>query len=527
MLQTDQLIGTAYSRKGTSAFKTFNPETNQTNEWVFVNATQAEASLATQKAAAAFEPYQALSLEKRAAFLRAIASEILALGDQLLEVYCQETGLPKGRAEGERGRTLHQLAMFAAAVERGQFLEPVIDHGDPNRTPQPKVDLRKMNRPLGPIVVFGASNFPLAYSTAGGDTASALACGCPVIVKGHPMHAGTGSLVAAAILKAAKDTQMPEGVFSNLNSNTYELGKQLVQDPLVKGVGFTGSIAGGTALYQLAQSRKEPIPVFAEMGSVNPVVVLPEAIENSETRSQWAKTYAGSITLGSGQFCTNPGLIICLESPHAQDFIDQLAAAFGQITPTTMLHPNIHSGYSKGVKDVAAKSKLLAETLPAAVHQSNAGIGAIYEIDAATFLKHPRVHEEVFGPMSVVVRVKTVAELNTLIHELDGQLTASVLGTEDTIKQYAAVFNALEDRVGRLIFNGVPTGVEVCAAMQHGGPFPASTDARFTAVGEQSMRRWLRPISYQNYANEMLPAALQDGNPMQLWRTLNGEFSKE
>lgn len=527
MLHTDQLIGTTYSRKGTTAFNSFNPISNQPTHWTFVNATQAEASLATQKAAKAFEPYQALSLDKRAAFLRAIATEILALGDQLLEVYCEESGLPKGRAMGERARTLQQLDMFAAAVETGQFLEPVIDHANPNRTPQPKVDLRKMNRPLGPIVVFGASNFPLAYSTAGGDTASALACGCPVIVKGHPMHAGTGSLVAAAILKAAQDTQMPDGVFSNLNSNTYELGKQLVQDPLVKGVGFTGSIAGGTALYQLAQSRKEPIPVFAEMGSVNPVVVLPEAIENSDSRSEWANTYAGSITLGSGQFCTNPGLIFCLESPYTQDFIDQLAAAFSQMTPTTMLHPNIHGAYTKGVQEIAAHATLLAQTLSPKEHETSVGAGAIYEIDAPTFLKHPRVHEEVFGPMSVVVRVQTVAELTQLLGKLDGQLTASVLGLENAIDTYHEVFNALEDRVGRLIFNGVPTGVEVCAAMQHGGPFPASTDARFTAVGEQSMRRWLRPISFQNYPNHFLPAALQNGNPMQLWRLVNGSLSRE
>lgn len=527
MLHTDHIIGTTYSRKGTTEFRTFNPITNQPTPWSFANATPEEASLATQKAAAAFAPFQSLSLKKRATFLRAIASEILALGDPLLEVYCEETGLARGRAEGERARTLFQLETFAQALDKGQYLEAVIDLGDPNRTPQPKVDLRKMNIPIGPIVVFGASNFPLAYSTAGGDTASALACGCPVVVKGHPMHAATGALVASAILKAAQNTEMPEGVFSNLNSNTYELGKQLVLDPAIKGVGFTGSIAGGTALYQLAQSRKVPIPVFAEMGSVNPVVVLPEAIENADSRSQWAKTYAGSITLGSGQFCTNPGLIFCLEGPHTQDFIDQLAMAFSEISPTSMLHPNIHEAYSSGVTEIAAHAKLLAQTAPTAGKHANVGIGAIYEIDGATFQKYPRVHEEVFGPLSVVVRVESEAELHTLIREIDGQLTASVLGKETTIGKYTGIFKALEQRVGRLIFNGVPTGVEVSAAMQHGGPFPASTDARFTAVGESAMRRWLRPISYQNYANEMLPQALQDGNPLKLWRSLNGALSKD
>jgi len=523
---THNLIGTAYSAKGETHFSSHNPLTQKSTPWSFVNATKQEALAATQKAHEAFEPFQATPLHRRAAFLRAIAAAILSLGDLLLETYCEESGLPKGRAEGERSRTMGQLEGFAAALDAGQYLEPVIDSADPDNPAT--VDLRKINHPLGPIVVFGASNFPLAYSTAGGDTASALATGCPVVVKSHPMHAATGALVASAILKAALDTKMPEGVFSNLNGNSFELGQQLVMDPLIKGVGFTGSIQGGTALYRMAQTRSEPIPVFAEMGSVNPVVVLPEAIENPENRAHWAQSIASSIALGSGQFCTNPGLVFCLESPHTPGFIEQLSAAFSKIQPSSMLGPHIQTAYNKGVQEVALKAKLVSSQPPSSQQPNGTlGKGAIYEVDAATFAQNPNLSHEVFGPMSLVVRVESLETLNSLIKKLEGQLTGAIIGESVQMSGYETLVAALQDRVGRLIFNGVPTGVAVCAAMQHGGPFPASTDARFTAVGPLSMRRWLRPISFQNWPDALLPQALQQANPLGLWRTVNGKISKD
>ena len=522
---TKNLIGYSYSAAGNETFSSFNPIDQLATPWVFKNATLAELKNATALATKAFVPYKLMSTARRAAFLRAIAKEILSLGEELTRVYTMETGLPKGRAEGERGRTVGQLEAFANAIENGQYLQPIIDHADVNRTPIPKVDLRKINEPIGPIAVFGASNFPLAYSTAGGDTASALATGCPVVVKAHPMHAGTNALVTQAILKAAQDTKMPEGVFSCLYSNDYEIGSQLVQDPLIKGVGFTGSIAGGTALYKLAQSREVPIPVFAEMGSVNPVVVLPEALNKNPT--DWANAYAGSISLGSGQFCTNPGLLFGIASPELDTFIDRLSKAFNQLIPNCMLHPNIHAAYEKGKAEFDALATKVGSTSTQSPAKEGMGHGALYKVSAATFKVNPRLHQEVFGPLSLVVVCKDVAELIPLLAGLEGQLTGTILGSENALQTNESLVATLQSRVGRLIFNGIPTGVEVCAAMQHGGPFPASTDERFTAVGVKAMDRWLRPVSYQNWPNKLLPKALQNNNPLGLIRLINGTLTKD
>lgn len=523
-LRTENLIGNTYSAKGTKSFQTFNPITNTSNPWEFTIATEEEVQLATQKAHQAFKIYRQSSLKDRAVFLREIAKNIQDVGDQLFDTYCQESGLAKGRAQGECNRTLGQLETFAKALDEGQYLEPIIDRADPERSPIAKVDIRKQNEPIGPIVVFGASNFPLAYSTAGGDTASALACGCPVIVKAHPMHAATGALVANAILKAVKTCDMPDGVFSNLNSNSFELGKQLVKDPYIKGVGFTGSISGGTSLYQLAQSRTEPIPVFAEMGSVNPVIVLAEAIEKQS--SFWAKSYADSITLGSGQFCTNPGLIFCIEHPKLDKFISELADIFSEIQNSSMLNPSIHKAYEEGKESISEKANLIASS-KTSDKLPYAGKAAIYEVDAETFSQNPRLHQEVFGPMSLVIRCKNIEQLTLLIDHLEGQLTGTILGSEDEISKESKLVESLKNRVGRIIFNGVPTGVEVCPAMLHGGPFPASTDARFTAVGIHSMKRWLRPIAYQNWPKKQLPDALKDGNPLGIIRLIDNQWTKD
>jgi NADP-dependent aldehyde dehydrogenase len=426
---------------------------------------------------------------------------------------------------GERGRTVFQLRSFAELVKKGDWVEASIDTAQPDRAPIPKPDIRKMMIPLGPVVVFGASNFPLAYSTAGGDTAAALAAGCPVIVKSHPMHAGTGELVASAIIKAAERTGMPEGVFSNLNSSGIEVGVQLVQHPKVKAVGFTGSIRGGRALYDLAAKREEPIPVFAEMGSVNPVVFLPEALK---ARSEaLAKTYAGSVTLGTGQFCTNPGLLFGIKGAGLDHFIKRLAEEIVLIEPGCMLHPNIIGAYE------ANKGKALSQKGLQLVAEYEQEVGnnmarqAVTTVEGGTFLDNPALHQEVFGPFTMVVQCEDKAQLEAIILKLEGQLTGTLIAEEDEAIAFRGVVEALRNRVGRLIFNGVPTGVEVCPSMVHGGPYPASTDSRFTAVGINSIKRWVRPFSYQDWPNELLPAALKNENPLGIKRYINNQLSTE
>jgi NADP-dependent aldehyde dehydrogenase len=516
-------IGNSPSGKGDKTFQTYNPASLAINATTFYEATSEEIDAAVQLAQSVFNDYAATTREQRATFLVAIAEEIEALGEVLLETYVAESGLPMGRAQGERGRTMGQLRAFANLLQEGSWVEAVIDTAQPDRQPLPKVDIRKMQEPIVPVVVFGASNFPLAFSTAGGDTASALAAGCPVIVKGHPMHAGTSEWVTKAILKAAERTGMPNGVFSHMNSSGIEVGTQLVQHPLVKGVGFTGSIAGGTALYRLAAERPEPIPVYAEMGSINPVVVLPSALV--EKGNEWAKTYAGSITLGSGQFCTNPGLIIGLASAEMEDFKQTLAGAISEIAPSPMLHPNILKGYEANKHKVSGQNgvAVLAQVNTATGTQANPMVASV---TGAEFIANPKLHTEVFGPFSLVVECAHMAELNTVIQHLEGQLTGTILASEAELSSRADVVSNLGKKVGRLIFNGVPTGVEVCPAMQHGGPFPASSDSRTTSVGTDAVKRWARPVAYQNWPQRLLPNALKDENPLGISRIVNGEHTK-
>ena len=377
--------------------------------------------------------------------------------------------------------------------------------------------------PIGPIDVFGSSNFPLAFSTAGGDTASALAAGCPVIVKSHPMHAGTGELVASAIIEAAKKTGMPDGVFSNLNSSDLEVGQLLTMHPDIKGVGFTGSTNGGMALYRLAGQRREPIPVFAEMGSINPVVILPSALE--EKGRAWAAAYAASITLSAGQFCTNPGLIIGIKSPALSDFIASLGLEIEKIDPFCMLHPRIHENYEKNKMELSAQPKTVkVAELSGDIPPNYAG-QKILTVDAGDFLGNPVLHREVFGPFSIVDQCADKSDLLTVIQKLEGQLTGTILGTESEIADHPDVIGGLMQTVGRIIFNGVPTGVEVCPSMLHGGPFPATTDSRFSSVGTSAIRRWVRPVSFQNWPAELLPAALQNTNPLGIMRLVDGEHT--
>lgn len=516
-------IGYQLSAAGTNTFRTFDPKKNLENPWEFFEAAIDEVDEAAQLASKAFETYRNFSGKRKAEFLIAIAEEIENLGDELLESYVTESGLPKGRAQGERGRTIFQLRSMAELLVEGSWVEAIIDTAIPDRKPIPKPDLRKMLIPIGPIAVFGSSNFPLAYSTAGGDTATALAAGCPVIVKSHPMHAATGELVASAIVRAAMRTEMPDGVFSNLNSSGIEVGQQLVSHPSVKGVGFTGSITGGTALYRLATAREEPIPVFAEMGSINPVVILPTALKKDTGR--WAQAYAESITLGTGQFCTNPGLILGFKSPSLNNFIATLGNQLLKTEPGLMLHPRIYENYESGKRMLSDEEG----TSVIANYDKNVDVNyaqqLLLTVDGKYFKSNPRLHKEVFGPFSMVVQCDNRTEMRRILKRMEGQLTGTVLGDPKEMKEYADVVEALKSRVGRIIHNGVPTGVEVCHSMQHGGPFPASTDARFGAVGASAIRRWVRPVSYQDWPPDLLPDALKDKNPLSILRMVNGSYS--
>jgi alpha-ketoglutaric semialdehyde dehydrogenase len=515
-------IGNSLSAKGAITFKTFNPILNIENELTFYEASNDELEEAVNLASIAFKEFRKTTGKQKALFLNTIADEILALDDLLIETYCSETGLPAGRAKGERGRTIGQLRNFANLVAEGSWVEASIDTADPERTPAPKPDLRKMLIPLGPIVVFGASNFPLAYSTAGGDTAAAFAAGCPVIVKSHPMHAGTGELVASAIVKATIASGMPSGVFSNLNSSGIAVGVDLVKHPKVKAVGFTGSIKGGRALLDLAAKREEPIPVFAEMGSVNPVVILPEALHKNG--KNLAKTYAGSITLGTGQFCTNPGLLLGIKSAELTAFIQNLGKEILQIQPSVMLHPTIIGAYEANKDNTIAQSNIEVVAQYNDEVQPNFAQQVITTVEGQTFLDNSSLHQEVFGPFSMVVQCKDTRQLEEIISQLEGQLTGTIIAENDEIVSHSKIIEALQNRVGRIIYNGVPTGVEVSPSMVHGGPYPSSTDSRFSAVGINSIKRWVRPFSFQDWPNSLLPDELKDENPLGISRHEDGVY---
>ena len=491
---------------------------------MYKEATPEEVDQTLREAQLAFLSYKNLSGKKKATFLRAIADEIEALGAELVSMAMKETNLPEARIIGERGRTTHHCRMFADLVEEGSWLEARVDTAISDRTPAPKPDLRKMLVPLGPVVVFGAANFPLAYSTAGGDTASALAGGCPVIVKAHPAHAGTSELVAKAIFKAIEKTGMPKGVFQHLYGAGFEVGQALVKNPLTKAVGFTGSLAGGKALFDLANQRPDPIPVFAEMSSINPVILLPETLARDAAKT--AATLAGSITLGVGQFCTNPGLIFAIEGAGLDQFIKSLGTEIEKVTPAPMLHQGIADNYSKKLKNALAQKGVKVEASASVEATSAQGRPTVASVSASDFLKNPALAEEVFGPFSLIIRCADLKELNTVVNHTHGQLTASIIADESEISNHKSLLNTLVEKAGRLVINGVPTGVEVVAAQNHGGPFPATTDSRFTAVGTDAIKRFVRPVSFQNFPDTLLPDELKESNPLNIWRLYNGELRK-
>lgn len=512
-------IGELLSASGTIRYKTFNPELNVENETVFYEASQQEINQALQLAEEAFKVYAGIADTRKADFLEAIAQEMEVLGDHLLSTYRQESALPEARAKGELGRSTGQLRAFAAMLREGSYVEAVIN------TAEGKPDIRRVQIPIGPVVVFGASNFPLAFSTAGGDTASALAAGCPVIVKSHPLHAGTGELVASAIVKAAKRCGMPNGVFSNLNSSGIEVGKALVEHPIVKAVGFTGSIKAGTALCKIAADRAVPIPVYAEMGSINPVLVLPSIAK--EEAKKWAETYASSIVAGTGQFCTNPGLILGINCPEFDNFISILANELDSIVPSCMLHPAIKNQYEKGKAEVLMQEGYNQQTKLNKELKANYALPNLISVSGDVFIKNKAFSKEVFGPFSVVVKCEDKEQLNKILLDMEGQLTGTVLSADrNEMEDFKELVENLKNKVGRLIFNNVPTGVEVCAAMTHGGPYPASSDSKFTSVGLSAVKRWLRPVSYQDWPDQWLPQALQNKNPLGILRSVNDIITK-
>ena len=507
MITGKNYIGKTLKASGDKTHKTINPKLNVENPTAFYEATSQEVNEAVELAWSAFKVYRKIPGVRRAEFLNAIADEILALDQELIDAYTTESGLPEGRAKGERGRTIFQLRSFADLVANEDWRENTIDVAIPDRQPLPKDDLRRTLIPIGPVVVFAASNFPLAFSTAGGDTASALAAGCPVIVKAHAMHSGTAELVASAIIKAAEKTGMPNGVFSNLMGRGRTVGVKLVKHSKVKAVGFTGSISGGRALFDIASQREEPIPVFAEMGSINPVIITSNAIESRSAAI--ASNFANSITLNAGQFCTKPGLILTIETHKTQDFIKDLAEKTIAIDPQCMLHPKIKREFIENVNNVSSQTGASVVGKVEEVVDDNYGPSQISGVSGKEFLLNPKLHQEAFGPFALVVKAQDEEELIQIINGLQGQLTGTVIAEKEDYENLHDVIDALENRVGRIIFNGVPTGVEVCPSMQHGGPYPASTDSRFTAVGTNSIKRWVRPVSYQSFPNELLPTALK------------------
>lgn len=504
-----------------SGFTAFDPAANRALAPTFSAAGAQHVDAACALAEAAFDSFRESSLEDRARFLETIADNIVGLGEQPIETARAETGLPAPRLTGERGRTVGQLRLFADVVRRGDWLGVRVDPALPERTPAPRPDLRLRKIALGPVAVFGASNFPLAFSVAGGDTAAALAAGCPVVCKGHPAHPGTSELVGAAVAAAVLQCGLPEGVFSLLNGPGNELGAALVADPRIKAVGFTGSRAGGLALVRIANARPEPIPVYAEMSSINPVLLLPQAL--GRRAEALAEAFVASLTMGAGQFCTNPGLVLALASPALERFITAAAAALERVAPAVMLTPHIHANYLSGVEALARHGRVKTVVSGGSSEQANCARGALFTAEAADFLDQEDLAQEVFGASSLIVRCRDEDELFRVLRHLEGQLTASLHLDADDRSLAARLIPILERKAGRILANGWPTGVEVSHAMVHGGPFPATSDGRSTSVGTLAIERFLRPVCYQGLPDQLLPAPLKHDNPLRLARVVDGQ----
>ena len=521
------LIGFESGTATHEVFYATNPKGGERLEPVFFAASPDEVDRAVRLAHQAFATYDRVSARDRGVFLRTIAANIESITEELVERAEGETALPKPRLQGETARTCGQLRMFAQVAEEGSWVQARIDRADPNRKPAPKPDIRSMLRPLGPVVVFGASNFPLAFSVAGGDTASALAAGNPVIFKGHPAHPGTSELVSQAVQQAVRQCNFPEGVFSLLFDSGNRVGAALIKHPVVKAAGFTGSRTAGRILMDLAAARPEPIPFLAEMSSTNPVFILPGALR--ERADSIAAGLYSSFTLGAGQFCTKPGLVFLPALAEASDFIKRLQLCIDASAPFHLLTSGIRSAYGAAIS--ARKSKtnvgLVAEKQPTGIVDEFSVGGVLFETDARSFLADENLAAEIFGPATLLVRHSNREELLEAARNLDGHLTATIHGTKQDLEEFTDLIAILERKVGRLVFNGFPTGVEVSHAMVHGGPYPATSDGVSTSVGSQAIFRFCRPVCYQGFPQAALPDALKDANPLHLWRMIDGEMTRE
>lgn len=521
------LIAGTPGQPGGKSFRAVNPATNTPLEPAFHDASSAEATRALDEAASAFAVYRTRSGADRAALLEKIAAEIEALGDTLLQRAAAETGLPAARLTGERGRTCGQLRLFAQVIREGSWVDARIDPALPDRQPLPRPDVRRMLRPLGPVVVFGSSNFPLAFSVAGGDTASALAAGCPVVVKAHRAHPGTSELVAGAITRAVAACGLPGGVFSLIHGGGATIGIALVEHPATSAVGFTGSHTAGRALFDAAAARPHPIPVFAEMSSLNPLFVLPGALK--ERGAAIATGLATSFTLGVGQFCTKPGLVFAPRGADTDAFLAKLSEAVRAAPCGTMLTSGIRDAFLENRAKVSAVAgvNLLAAASTEVTGPASAAAPSVSVTGAAHFLQHPELATEAFGPFTLVVLADTAAEIAACAAALEGQLTATVHGTPADLAAAGPLLDTLEQKAGRLLVNGFPTGVEVCPAMNHGGPYPATTDARFTSVGTAAILRFARPVCYQSFPDALLPVELRNANPLGLLRLVEGKPTRD
>ena len=517
------IIAGVVAADGMDSFQAQNPATGSEIAGDFTIATEEEIHQACVSAADAFRFAASDDYARIEKLLNLTADYIEELGDELIERCMAETGLPQARLQGERGRTCGQLRLFASVVKQGTWLEARIDTALPDRAPIPKPDLRMMLVPIGPVAVFGASNFPLAFSVAGGDTASALAGGNPVIVKAHPAHPGTSELVGAAITRAVADAGLPAGWFSMVHGNAPETSLQLVTHPAIQAVGFTGSLHAGRSIADAAAKRAEPIPVYAEMGSVNPVFFLPGAL--AERGEQMAQGYGNSIVLGAGQFCTNPGLSLVVDSPEIDAFVQAVADTLSASAPQTMLHKGIVESFCKSLFQLSENDEV--ETIASSPVDGNQVGGTLLVTTGEAILEESGLSEEVFGPSSLLARCDSKAQILQIAEGMEGHLTATIHGTEQDLKDYADLVAILRRKVGRLIFNGFPTGVEVCPSMHHGGPYPAASNSLFTSVGTGAIRRFARPVSYQGFPGSQLPAPLRDANPLGLWRMVNGEMSQD
>ena len=507
-------------------FSAFDPRQGKVLDPVFSEATAQDVDQALGLAASAFAAFRASGADTVASLLEGIAEEIVALGEPLIERAAAESGLPKDRLTGERARTVNQLRLFAALVKEGSYVDARIDTALPDRRPLPRPDLRRMLMPIGPVVVFAASNFPLAFSVAGGDTASALAARNPVVVKAHPAHPGTSEMVAGAVARAVRQAGLPAGIFSMLQATDPATSIALVRHSEAKAVAFTGSLRAGRAIFDAACQRPDPIPAFVEMGSINPVFILPGALEQGP--DGLAQGLCNSVNLGVGQFCTCPGLIVANDSEGFTALRARLAALFQQTAPGTMLYPGILRGYDDAAGHAAA--------IPGVTHtraaqpadpSRNEAAPTLFETDVVTWIANHRLHDEIFGPASLVVRCGSDADLQRVASALEGTLTATVYGTADDLTKHRDLLAILETKAGRLIFNGYPTGVEVSPAMHHGGPWPATADPKFTSVGTAAILRFLRPLCYQNLPDAALPLELRTANPLGIWRTVDGRLTRD